>query len=311
MPRVSIGLPIYNGELYLRETLDSLLAQTYADFELLISDNGSTDGTQRICEEYAARDPRVKYYREAENRGAAWNYNRVVELATGEYFKWAAHDDLCAPTYLEKCIEVLDRDPGVVLCFPDDQDIDKESTPIDARRATHVPGDMRASSPKASERLRNLARYDHDCEEVFGLVRLEVLRKTRLIQSYTDSDRTLLGELGLYGRFHQVPEPLFLHRHHSSSSCRANPVEGGWHERARWFDPGLSNRVLFSQWRQLWEYSRAIMRAPLGLPEKAKCFFWLGVRYRHRLGDLGREAVTGVRLATQSRESKHVAREVS
>jgi glycosyltransferase involved in cell wall biosynthesis len=307
MPRVSIGMPIYNGEQYLAETLDSLLAQTYADFELIISDNGSTDGTQKICQEYAARDPRVKYFREEENRGAAWNYNRVVELATGEYFKWAAHDDLCAPTYLERCVEVLEREPDVVLSFPDDQDIDKNSIPIDARRGTHVPGSIRASSPRASERLRNLARYDHDCEEVFGLIRLDILKKTRLIQSYTDSDRTLLGELGLYGRFHQVPEQLFLHRHHSASSCRANPVEGGWHERARWFDPGLSRKVLFSQWRQLWEYCRAIIRAPLGVVEKGKCFFWLGVRYRHRLGELIREAVTGIRLTVQPHQRNHAA----
>jgi glycosyltransferase involved in cell wall biosynthesis len=304
-------MPVYNGEEFLGETLDSLLAQTFEDFELIISDNGSTDGTQGICKEYSERDPRIRYFRVARNMGAAWNYNRVVELATGGYFKWAAHDDLCAPTYLEQCVDVLDNDASVVLCFPDDQDIDKEGRPIDARRDTHVAGDHRATSPKASQRLRNLARYDHDCEEVFGLIRLNVLRKTRLIQSYTDSDRTLLGELGLYGKFHQVPEPLFFHRHHVGSSCRANPIDGGWHERARWFDPGLSSKVMFSQWRQLYEYSKAIMRAPLDVVEKARCFFWIGARYRHRMPELLQELGAGIKLAATSKNGKREVQKAS
>src|SRR5260370_10566620 len=115
-PRVSIGVPVYNGENFLRETLDSLLAQTFEDFELIISDNGSTDNTPHICREYALRDNRVSYHRCDINRGFSWNNNHVFQLAQGEYFKWADHDDLCAPEYLERCITVLDARPDVVLC---------------------------------------------------------------------------------------------------------------------------------------------------------------------------------------------------
>jgi hypothetical protein len=129
---------------------------------------------------------------------------------------------------------------------------------------------------------------------VFGLIRLDVLRKTKLILNYTDSDRTLLGELGLYGRFHELPEPLFYHRHHSGSSGRAHPVKGGWHLRAGWFDPRLQGRVLFPQWRQLLEYIKAIFHAPIGMPAKLKCLFWLAVGFRLRAGSMARELVAGI-----------------
>ena len=115
-PRVSIGLPVYNGERWLAEALDSLLAQTYSDFELIISDNGSTDDTQAICEEYAARDRRIRYIRQEINRGLAWNWNCVFEESAGDYFKWAACDDLYHPTFLERCVQILDQYPDVAWC---------------------------------------------------------------------------------------------------------------------------------------------------------------------------------------------------
>src|ERR1051326_2036095 len=107
-PRVSIGLPVYNGQQFLEEAINSLLAQTYSDFELIISDNASTDATEQICRAHAAADPRIRYYRNDKNRGPVWNLNRVFELARGELFKWAAHDDVCAPTLVERCVEVLE-----------------------------------------------------------------------------------------------------------------------------------------------------------------------------------------------------------
>ena len=130
IPRVSIGMPVYNGAAFLRESLDSLLSQTYEDFELVISDNGSTDGTQNICRAYATEDVRIRYYREEENRGAAWNYNRVFELARGEYFKWAAHDDVHAPTFLERCVEVVDNNPDVLWCFSRHTHVDCYGRPL-------------------------------------------------------------------------------------------------------------------------------------------------------------------------------------
>ncbi|NES80204.1 MAG: glycosyltransferase family 2 protein [Moorea sp. SIO2B7] len=117
-PRVSIGLPVYNGEKFLKQAIDSILAQTFKDFELIISDNASTDKTEQICREYAAKDKRISYYRNNENRGAAWNFKYTFDLARAKYFKWAAHDDVCATNFLASCVEVLDNDPSVVLSYP-------------------------------------------------------------------------------------------------------------------------------------------------------------------------------------------------
>src|SRR3712207_2828980 len=118
-PRVSIGLPVRNGQRYLRGVLDSLLAQTYTGFEILIGDNGSTDETRAICQEYVARDARVRYFRSDTDEGPAWNFNRLVPLARGEFFRWAAADDLIAPTYVQRCVEALDANPQAVCAYPD------------------------------------------------------------------------------------------------------------------------------------------------------------------------------------------------
>jgi glycosyltransferase involved in cell wall biosynthesis len=126
LPRVSIGLPVYNGERHLPAALDSLLAQTYRDFELIISDNALTDRTEEICRGYAARDSRIRYHRSPVNRGMIWNHDRVFHLARGEYFKWVGHDDLYDPDMLRHCVEALDRDPGAVLAMVGKVDIDAE-----------------------------------------------------------------------------------------------------------------------------------------------------------------------------------------
>lgn len=104
-PMVSIGTPVYNGAKYLRKALDSLLEQTFTDFELIISDNASTDDTQAICEEYARRDSRIRYVRQSMNIGAAENFRFVQQQAKGEFFMWAAHDDLWDRRHIELLLE--------------------------------------------------------------------------------------------------------------------------------------------------------------------------------------------------------------
>ena len=129
-PTLSVGLPVYNGERYLAESLDALLAQTYADFELIISDNASTDRTAEICREYAARDPRIRYVRQPVNVGAGPNHNLLVPLARGTYFKWASHDDLYAPTLLELCVRELEEHPEAVLAHCREGFIDDAGTMV-------------------------------------------------------------------------------------------------------------------------------------------------------------------------------------
>src|SRR5262245_60272429 len=117
-PRVSIGLPVYNGARYLAEALDSLLVQTYENFELIICDNASTDHTEEICRAYANQDKRILYIRNKTNIGASRNYMHTFERASTEYFRWATYDDTSDPDLLTRCIEVLDQESTVVLAYP-------------------------------------------------------------------------------------------------------------------------------------------------------------------------------------------------
>jgi glycosyltransferase involved in cell wall biosynthesis len=266
-PRVSIGLPVYNGMPFLVETLESLLAQTYADFELLISDNASTDETEKICRAYAARDARIRYSRQERNRGAAWNYNYVFNQARGAYLKWAAADDLCAPEFLARCVAVLDREPEVVVCYPQTVIIDAHGNPIDV---DHQELDL--SCPSARARFLQLMRLLQECNAVFGLIRAEVLRKTRLIGNYIASDVCLLAELSLHGKFFQVPEYLFLRRDHPEASSRKKSIE----LQMEFFDPTLKAHVVLPKWRRLYENAVSVERAPISWRDKVFLFGFLG-----------------------------------
>lgn len=258
-PRLSIGLPVYNGERYLRFALDSILNQTYSDFELLINDNASTDTTGLICQEYAARDPRVRYFRNVENVGAAANFNMVFERARGEYFKWAAADDIISPMFLEACMTVLERDPSVVLAYTKVDRIDS-SGKIDG--TYDYP--MRVDSPDAATRFRDLILVNHFCVAVFGIVRREVLAKTPLIGKYVGSDRVLLAELGLRGRMCEISEYLFHRRDHPQTSGRAFDI----YKRLAWFDPSKKRSINLVYWRVGTEYLKSIFRVPLPLKQR-------------------------------------------
>src|SRR4029453_11186732 len=170
-PMVSIGLPVYNGERYVGELLNSLLAQSFTDFELLISDNASTDATELICRRYAAADPRIRYVRQETNRGAAVNHNLLLEHARGRYFKWVGHDDRCDHDYLAACLAALEADPGAVLCHSDTVVIDLDGSPL----GTASPGAL-ASAPEACERFREvlLVPEERRVFQMYGLLRTEV-----------------------------------------------------------------------------------------------------------------------------------------
>src|SRR5688572_15385073 len=126
VPLVSIGMPVYNGEAYLCQAVDSLLAQDYGNFELIISDNGSTDHTAAICQKYAKKDKRVRYYRTNTNLGASYNFKRVFELASGEFFMWAGSHDIWTPDYISRLIRVLQAEPNVALAYTETHWIDEK-----------------------------------------------------------------------------------------------------------------------------------------------------------------------------------------
>ncbi len=205
VPRVSIGLTVYNSERYLADGLESLLNQRFEDFELIISDNASTDGTEDICLRYAARDDRIRYVRNRLNVGIVGNFNQAFRLSSGEFFKWAAYDDICGPNLLGRCVEVLDRDPGVVLVYPRVAMIDENGQV----RKRHGPGpDMTSLDPAV--RLSSLMRWPFWATPMFGVIRSSVLADTGLFRSNASCDHVLLAELSLRGRFVGLPEYDFF-----------------------------------------------------------------------------------------------------
>jgi glycosyltransferase involved in cell wall biosynthesis len=271
-PRVSIGLPVYNGEKYLEAALDSILAQTFPDFELIINDNASTDRTPEICSIYANKDTRVRYYRNEKNRGAAWNFNRVFELSAGEYFCWVAHDDIIASDYISRCIEVLDKDDSVVLCNSRVQYIDENGDII----ATYIRKLNIANSPNPRDRFDDIFDFDNRCLSIFGLIRSDTLRKTQLIKGYSGSDRVLLAELGLINRFYEIPQYLFFTREHDERSCRALPDN----MRDGWFDTSKEGQIGLPVCKLLFEFFKLINRSSLGLYDKACCYVCIANKLR-------------------------------
>ena len=244
-PRVSIGMPVYNGERYLRLVVASHLHQTFADFELIISDDASTDGTQAICEGLAAAEPRIRYVRAEQNKGATRNFNRVVGLARGEYFKWSAQDDFLERTFLEKCLHVLETRPEVVLCHSLCKIVDL--TPLDHGEVAvqdlpvllrHDPSKVATDADEATSRFGARIKGGR-CAELFGLVRLDALRRVNRegrseennvsapFQPFVGADRAVLAELTIDGKFAFVGEYLFYNGDHPGrgSASGRSPVE--------------------------------------------------------------------------------------
>jgi glycosyltransferase involved in cell wall biosynthesis len=271
-PLVSIGLPVFNGEEFIKQALDSLVTQTFTDFELIICDNASTDNTSEICKEYVRRDNRVHYYRNPKNLGAPMNYNRTVKLSRGKYFKWAAADDVHASDYLKKCVEVLDKDSSIVLCHSKIYRIN-ECGVVDGKYE-HT---MRIDSPKIQERFGDLiSLMTNICFPMFGLMRKDILEKTRLHGDYRGADANFLAELSLYGRLHEVPEYLFSRREHSHAytqqfcSNKKLKVNKSLEQQKAWWSS--NSWINYTNFKNCYEFFISINRAPLSLWEKLLCY---------------------------------------
>ncbi len=286
-PKVSIGIPVYNGGTFLAETIDSLLGQTCQDFELIISDNASTDSTESICRSYVARDSRVRYERQASNKGAPWNYNRVFELARGNYFKWAAHDDLCSSTFLARCVEVLDVNPEIVWCHSRVGVIDKNGDKVDTFGSLSGAAEVLileegqlpklADSklmPSAHHRFRSVLLGDTGCFDIYGLIRSEALREMSLWKPCFGWEKVLLSGLALRGKCAEIPEELFYFRIHEEA-CSAKETLA---EESAWSDPGESKSKLNAmvRFQLLKGHIQNVFEAPIGFWSKANCLASFG-----------------------------------
>jgi len=309
-PRVSVGMPVYNGAKYMREAIDAILAQTFTDLELIISDNGSTDDTQKICAEYAARDSRVRVFRFPRNMGPATNYNKVIELARGEFFKFQAHDDLIAPTFLEKCVAVLDANPDVVNAYPRTKRID-----ADGKVFGEFHTELDLTHPSAAVRL---ARYvftshkKHHAAELWGLVRMKTFNAFRPVQgSYPSADRVVATRMIMQGPLKRVEEYLFFDREHAGRSEQQNDKKSirqgsllarrigcGPTPPYQWWDSSKLGKIVFPEWRWLGEYARGVFIVPLSFTQRVMCLGVIAALSVKFVPRLARDLIIAAELLT-------------
>jgi len=303
-PRLSIGLPVFNGERWVARAIQSLLEQSYRDFVLVVSDNASTDGTEQVVRGLAAEDPRIRYVRQPENRGGAWNFNEVFRLRDpgSEFFKWQAADDQVRPGFLEALIPVLDEQPDVVLTHCRSVDVFPDGS---EQLQWPSPG---GDDPDVVRRFADYTRHRHAALQQFGVVRSAVLARTALLAPFSDADLSLLAEISLHGRLVDVDEVLFARHVHDQQSTAAFRTR---RERMTWWDPESAERlVLVPTWLMGRELLRAIDRAPLTREQRSGCLRALlpwaadsGLRLGNDLASSARavaqHALAGVRRAAR------------
>ncbi len=265
-PRVSVGLPVYNGERYLPNTLTRLLQQDFNDFELVISDNASTDTTSEICREFAEKDSRIRYFRNDKNIGLGANHNRTFELSRGQFFKWAAHDDDFPRSMLARFVETFDEGPlSLSVVYSHCEYIDEFGN------VEGVDSDgIENRDPWPHKRLAHLLRHVHMYNSPYGLIRSAVLSKTRRHGLYPMADHVLLAELAMLGVFVELPEPLLRIRRHPGRTFTANKSSNALREL---FKPGQSHRfpLVSIKTQMKAELVRSAMLVPRTLKHKILC----------------------------------------
>jgi len=289
-PKVTIGMPVYNGARHLARALDSLLAQTFTDFELLIADNASTDRTGDICRDYAQRDPRIRYVRHATNSGAVYNWNFVVEQARGEYFKWASGNDWCAPAMLEQCVRALDANSQVVVVYGRTAYIDDEDNELGVYE--HDPEVLDA---RPSVRFERMCRELRANNAQSGLVRRDVLLRTGIERDFPGGDMGLMSELALHGGFQRLPDVLLYRRLGLTSATKFRTPE----ELRAFLNPASRNVERCVMWRTHWDYVVSMRRASLSFAERLStlryilrsAWWFRGALWREFVGVLGPKSV--------------------
>lgn len=260
-PQISVGMPVYNGEPYIEEAIQSVLRQTNPDFELIISDNASTDRTEQICRDYASQDRRIIYTRNQENLGAANNYNRVFQLSSAQYFRWFNADDLIAPTLHEKCAEVLNSHQDVVLCYGKTSIIDGSGMLIEP-----YDDQLDLQQERVDERYLQFFKRVGLTNAIYGLMRRSAVATTSLMGNGTfpSADVNFMAELTLHGKFFEIPERLFYRRMHEQASSwdRTNPG------RHRSFWTGNGRQYTLPMWRKQLAHLKGLRSSPIKIRTK-------------------------------------------
>jgi glycosyltransferase involved in cell wall biosynthesis len=271
-PKISVGIPAYNSAAHIGLTIEGLLSQTYGDFELIVSDNASTDATRDIVGEYMRKDPRIRYERHSVNVGANPNYSYLVHRANGEFFKWSSSSDWCAPTFLESCLSELTANPDSVLAVP--RTCLFQDSPKSAEAYDH---DISLLDDSPSARLRALNETIRLNNAVNGLIRASALRSTRLVPRYIGADVVFMEHLALLGKFRLIDQRLFYRRMDRATATALQDDKG----KLTHHYPKHSLGMLLQGSKKQIGRLRVALRAPLSLGERmrvialvAKMIYW-------------------------------------
>lgn len=261
-------MPVYNGEPYLQNAIESVLAQTMTDFDFIISDNASDDATQDICQAFAKLDKRIRYFRNQDNLGAASNYNRVFELSSGDYFRWANADDLCEPTLHQKCSDVLDHNPNAVLTYGKTSIINESG---DIVRFYDDELDLQQES--AGDRFLAFLKNVGLTNAIYGLMRKDAMQRTNLFGdgSVPSVDIRFMSELTLQGKFIEIPEVLFYRRMHADAYS-TKFKENGWEQQ---FWQGRTGAFKIPTLRLNISRFKSVWQAPIALSEKLRLTLYI------------------------------------
>jgi glycosyltransferase involved in cell wall biosynthesis len=261
--RIVIGLPVYNGQQYLPAAIEGHLSQSFGDFALVISDNGSTDATPDMCAQYARSDDRVKYLRSPENRGILWNHRRVMEAIESprQYFRWAGADDIPGPGLLQAMVDVLDARREVEAVVPDTRNIDGDGKVVAAMTRTL---DLQSADVYTRAHQVLLANYQHVI--AYGLLRASTLRQLRTGPDYVGWDPIFIWELALRGQMVQPEGPVLFRRFHAGSISRVKTVK----EMRKWVEPNARAGMNFPHWTWAYERVRVLMACPMSMRERMR-----------------------------------------
>lgn len=289
-PRVSIGMPVFNRQRYVAAAIEAHLNQTYPGFELIITDNASTDRTSEICRAYAVKDQRVKYFLNPSNLGATENYRRCFELAKGEFFRWAPSDDLISPNFLERAVQVLDEEPTVFVAYGRTRLIDADGVVTgDFEERLHLMQD------RPSERWIAVSRNLRLGNLHYGLNRAEWFRKTGLLRNYLGGDLPLIAEMSLCGKFYEIPDAFFYRRMHADASSAQKDEKAVM----AFFDPGKRSELFLYNWVHLGANLKSVSRAAIPLSEKLSIYVFESKRVFWSRKDFLNELLRAVRFTTR------------
>ena len=268
-PLVTIGVPVYNGERFLAQCLDSLLSQTFRDYTLLISDNASTDSTAEICKRYVRSDTRVRYHRNDINIGLYGNFNFLLRSARTRYVKLASADDFWAPAMLGDAVKAMERDPSLVLCCPKAVLVDK-----DGREIRRYETSLHLIEDDPVVRFTRVLTEIGLVNQLMGVMRTDMVRSALQLMNEPGADTVFLAELSLYGKTMEIPEYQYFRRFHEESSSWDH---SGAHQIKRVFREG-TRRMGIVAWKWHLGLIQRLFHSPLKLVPKLKLLLFLGRR---------------------------------